>query len=148
MKTDSPPKKQQVIDNEDEIPTEGSELEKYVDNPSTNNNRKFTFQTTLQSKININEICNQPVVKQRFIDSQIKIFESKLVTNKAGFAGFFDKPNPNKNGIYFLELKINQHLGNCTMDYQVGIRPLYIEGKGESCMVYMLLSGIENITII
>jgi hypothetical protein len=148
MKSDATLPGKKELCNEEEIPTERNELEKYVENPRTNNNGKLIFRISMKSKTDINKICNQPEAKQWLIDNKIKLFESKLITTKAMFVGFFDEPNPNKNCIPFLELKINQHIGKHEMDYQIDIRPLYIEGKGESCNVYMLLSCIEDATLL
>jgi uncharacterized protein (DUF2384 family) len=137
--------KQESIKKDKDIPTTGTEIEKFVDNPRTNKNGKLIFRIHIISKMNMDIIMSEQTIRQWMIRNKIKMFESKLTTDKPIFAGFYEEPNPNKKGGVFLEKKIKHHIGEIKIEFQVEIRPLYVEGKGNSCLIYMIMTSIEYV---
>jgi hypothetical protein len=135
-----------ILNSDTKLPTKGDELAKFIDNPRTNNSGKLIFRLFLHSSKEIIANCNQPEVRQWLETHKVKLFESKLKTSKPTFAGFYDEPNPNKFGTVFLDEKIQNLLGPNDIDIQVEIRPLYLEGKGNSCLVYMIMTSAEQVT--
>lgn len=128
----------------DEIPNEKSKLQKYVDNPRINSNGKLIFRLYLSSETDVEETIYGHIHKKWMETNKTRMFSSKLTTSKPSFVGFYDEPNPEKKHINFLEIRIAKHINNPSIEFQVVIRPIFVEGRGNSTPVFMILSDNTN----
>jgi hypothetical protein len=135
---------QTTITSPSTIPENEKELLEYVDHPRLNNSNKLLFRIFLSTTTNMGEFNEQQIYKKWMDNNKIKMFVSKLKTSKPLFAGFITEPNPDKFKVEFMEKRIKKQVGQ-NIELQVSIRPIFIEGRGNSIQVYMVLTDNDNV---
>jgi hypothetical protein len=130
----------------EETPKDKGELEEYAEEPHMTSSNKLTFRITLASQSTIDDIItNQGLVKW-MKKTKLSMGKSTIKTSKPAFVGFYDEPNPERKKIYYLEERIKAIMGERTIEYQVVIKPIFVEGKGCSAMVYMVIADKADVT--
>jgi hypothetical protein len=137
-----------VLTASNEIPKEDIQLEKYIEQPRMNGSNKLTFRIHLSS----GEPTRKTILHQSFRKwmqkEKIAMNISTILTAKPVYAGFWNEEQPENKKITFFEEKIKRLLNNETLDFQVIIAPIFVEGKSNSASVYMVLADVIQAPLI
>jgi hypothetical protein len=136
-----------VIYKPKDIPTNQIGLKKYLESPRIKNN-KLMFRVQLASKKAVAETIECMEFKNWKKNNQIRFTISKLTTDRPLYAGFYTEPNPTNQKIGFLESRIKVHLNNSFLEFQVEIVPIFGKGKGNSTLVYMVMTTKEDVDML
>ena len=107
---------------------------------------KLTFRIYLATETPAEDIISNQTFVTWAKKQKLLMIRSRISTAKPAFAGFYTEPNPEKKKIEFLEDKIQLLLGNDKIEYQVVIKPIFVEGKGSSSFVYMVLADKDDLS--
>jgi hypothetical protein len=137
-----------VIYKPTEIPNNKIGLTKYLESPRIKNN-KLLCRVQLGSLKEVSHAVESYKFKKWMSTNQIRLTISKLSSDQPLYAGFYTEPNPAHQNIGFLEDRITQHLNRSFfLEFQVEIVPIFSKGKGNSALVYMVMTTKNDVNML
>jgi hypothetical protein len=130
------------------IPTKKTEMDRYIENPKTNKRNKLIFKIFIVSKIPKEELLEDETLKEWLRNKRTSMYLTTLKSSKPMFAGFFDEPNPERTKTGFLEQRIQRQLKDEELDFEVIVKPIFVEGFGNSSLVYMVMTNSKDVSTI
>jgi hypothetical protein len=134
-----------AITDSTDVPTDKEELEEYAEEPRLTSSHKLTFRLHIATNDKAETIIRNAAYVKWMKANKVSMVQSKLTTAKPAFVGFYDEPNPERKKIEFLEEKIKIILEENITEYQVVIKPIFVEGKGSSTMVFMVMADKNDL---